>query len=244
MTAWCGWTPQQQPFVASGCSSSGRAAAASGTAGRCWAPSAQGSRPRLQRSQRAAASAASSAAQPPEAQRQRQRALPPPAPPPPSWQTQQPGQPAAGQTSHTQELYSSSAAPITSFGFARGFSDKYELAEQLGSGTFGIVHVAVNRETGERWVGGWVGGCCVGGWCGVGCCYLRHMLAVLPLPARLVSVCWHVLPSCRLARPLALPRLLPACLAARLPQVCCEEHAQALCLWRPPGALLCAAGAQ
>jgi hypothetical protein len=216
MTAWCGWTPQQQPFVASGCSSSGRAAAASGTAGRCWAPSAQGSRPRLQRSQRAAASAASSAAQPPEAQqqRQRQRASPPPAPPPPSWQTQQPGQPAAGQTSHTQELYSSSAAPITSFGFARGFSDKYELAEQLGSGTFGIVHVAVNRETGERWVGGWVL-CGWVVWCGmllfaayVGCsaiacspgvCVLARFAQLPPCP-----------PTCSAPPPARLPGRPPA----------------------------------
>ncbi|KAL4433462.1 hypothetical protein ABPG77_010315 [Micractinium sp. CCAP 211/92] len=41
--------------------------------------------------------------------------------------------------------------PITSFGFAHGLASKYELKEQLGSGTFGIVHVAVNRKTGERY---------------------------------------------------------------------------------------------
>ncbi|PRW20925.1 calcium-dependent kinase 26-like [Chlorella sorokiniana] len=59
-------------------------------------------------------------------------------------------QPPPGQTSHTAALYSSGSEPIRSFGFASGFGDKYDLAEQLGSGTFGIVHVAVHKETGER----------------------------------------------------------------------------------------------
>lgn len=45
---------------------------------------------------------------------------------------------------------SSGSHPIRSFGFASGFGDKYDLAEQLGSGTFGIVHVAVHKETRER----------------------------------------------------------------------------------------------
>lgn len=45
---------------------------------------------------------------------------------------------------------SSGSEPIRSFGFASGLGDKYEIAEQLGSGTFGIVHVAVHRESGER----------------------------------------------------------------------------------------------
>ncbi|PSC69548.1 calcium-dependent kinase 17 [Micractinium conductrix] len=66
---------------------------------------------------------------------------PPPPPPPLS---------GPARPSHTQQLYSSSADPIASFGFASGFGHKYELAEQLGSGTFGIVHIAVNRKTGER----------------------------------------------------------------------------------------------
>ncbi|KAL4856185.1 Calcium-dependent protein kinase 16 [Chlorella vulgaris] len=73
---------------------------------------------------------------------QRQRPSPP--------ATTQRGQPPAGYTSHTQQHYSSNSEPITSFGFAKGFADKYKLEKQLGSGTFGIVHVAVNKETGER----------------------------------------------------------------------------------------------
>ena len=94
---------------------------------------------------------------PPRAQQQDQQQQPeqqqplqqrpaeqPPAPPPAAF-TQQ----YAGARSHTQDLYSSSAQPIARFGFASGFADKYELAAQLGSGTFGIVHVAVSRETGE-----------------------------------------------------------------------------------------------
>lgn len=56
----------------------------------------------------------------------------------------------SAQAQATQALYSSTPDPIVSFGFAKGFKDKYELAQQLGSGTFGIVHIAVNKETGER----------------------------------------------------------------------------------------------
>lgn len=98
--------------------------------------------------------------QPPDRQQQQQqqpaagsasqqfRQQAPPPPPPPAFSVRQPGRP-----SHTAGLYSSPDGPVTSFGFAHGFASKYELAEQLGSGTFGIVHVAVSRKTGERQVG-------------------------------------------------------------------------------------------
>jgi hypothetical protein len=103
---------------------------------------------RHSRAARLAAASSPAAPQPPaspQQQRKERRATPPPPPPP------QPGlRPPPGYSSPTQQLYSSSPQPITSFGFARGFSDKYELEKQLGSGTFGVVHVARNKETGER----------------------------------------------------------------------------------------------
>ena len=135
-------------------------------------------RPRRRASVRAAAAGAADAQQQPPQQQQQPAqqpqappsAAPPPPPPPPAAFTQ----PAPGQASHTQDLYSSSAQPITKFGFATGFGDKYELGEQLGSGTFGIVHVAVNRETGER---------CVWVLLLLACCPLARCL-LLALPGR------------------------------------------------------------
>lgn len=93
-----------------------------------------------------AAKAGPAAPQPPASPQQQQQQKQQAGSPPP-----QPGlQPPPGYSSPTQQLYSSSAEPITSFGFARGFAQKYELEKQLGSGTFGVVHVARNKETGER----------------------------------------------------------------------------------------------
>lgn len=47
-------------------------------------------------------------------------------------------------------LYSSSEDPITEFGFSRAFSERFDLGDKLGSGTFGVVRVATDKQTGER----------------------------------------------------------------------------------------------
>jgi len=41
--------------------------------------------------------------------------------------------------------------PFMCTSFAQGFHDQYEMQEQIGSGSFGAVHVAVHRTTGERY---------------------------------------------------------------------------------------------
>ena len=51
---------------------------------------------------------------------------------------------------HEQSLYSSQDVPIHNFGFSRGFSQRFRLEDKVGSGTFGVVHVAVHRQTGAR----------------------------------------------------------------------------------------------
>jgi hypothetical protein len=61
-------------------------------------------------------------------------------------------QAAAEVKDDESSLYSAQEGRITQFGFSRGFGTRYELQEKIGSGTFGIVHAAVNKSTGERWV--------------------------------------------------------------------------------------------
>jgi hypothetical protein len=68
------------------------------------------------------------------------------------WRRQQP-RAAAQQTPPPPQhhrLYSGSDDPISSFGFSRGLANKYEMGERVGAGTFGVVHAAVHRETGQR----------------------------------------------------------------------------------------------
>ncbi len=57
---------------------------------------------------------------------------------------------AAEVKDEERSLYSAQEDPITRFGFWQGFGDRYEVQEKIGSGTFGVVHVAVDKQTGER----------------------------------------------------------------------------------------------
>ncbi|GAB4824203.1 hypothetical protein N2152v2_011249 [Parachlorella kessleri] len=86
------------------------------------------------------------------------RALSPQGPATSSWQAHRRlrlspvAQAAAAEATeyHEQSLYSSQDVPIHSFGFSRGFSQRFRLEDKIGSGTFGVVHVAVHRQTGAR----------------------------------------------------------------------------------------------
>lgn len=52
-------------------------------------------------------------------------------------------------TTHS-ELYSCSDEMVQNFGFASNFEKLYEVQERIGEGTFGVVHVATDRRTGQR----------------------------------------------------------------------------------------------
>lgn len=49
-----------------------------------------------------------------------------------------------------QDLYHTNDEPVSSFGYATDFEQRYTLGEQVGSGTFGTVFVATEAATGQR----------------------------------------------------------------------------------------------
>lgn len=52
--------------------------------------------------------------------------------------------------SHTKEQYHSTDDPIPTFGYASGFSEKYELGKRIGAGTFGTVHICTDQSSGAQ----------------------------------------------------------------------------------------------